>query len=179
MGHSLLDIFYSNSRIAVNFQALDELQFLLDEKIIKIKFGKKFTQEEFYKVIDRINSKEIKIFDYQGGEIRHLALKYLAEELLKNLHKTPKIEQLYNNRYPDVMSEDREIIVECGDTDPQKIIEYFNGEIKNILIIPYPTSESKIFTSYKFECDFAGLAEYCAFKANKDKNSILNIINRR
>ncbi len=50
-----------------------------------------------------------------------------------------------SNRYPDITSDDEQIIIECGDTDPNKIIEHFDLGVAKILILPCPNIESKNF----------------------------------
>ncbi|HDQ23031.1 MAG TPA: hypothetical protein ENN28_03615 [Candidatus Uhrbacteria bacterium] len=153
MALNLLNIFYSNSRLGIDYQAIDELNFLIKEKIINFSENKLAELMEFYKIIDKLKNEEIKEFDYQGGQIRHMSLKILGEKLLRNLNKKSKIENIFHNRYPDLISSDKQIIIECGDTDPNKIIEYFNLSVVKIFILPYPDNESDFLYFYEFTCN--------------------------
>lgn len=177
--NNLIDIFYSNSRLNIDYQAIDEIDFLIHEKIIKYKEEKLCNLEEFYKIIDRIQNKEIKIFDYQGGENRHMALKYLGEKFLLSKNKQVKIENIFHNRYPDLISEDKEIIIECGDTDPNKIIEYFSLGVAKLFFIPYPDDKSEHLMIYEFRCDSDELKEYKDYIDNINYNKIKDIIKKR
>ncbi|MCX6742918.1 MAG: hypothetical protein NT116_01655 [Candidatus Parcubacteria bacterium] len=177
--NNLIDIFYSNSRLNVDYQALEELNFLIDEKIIKFKKKEFNSIEEFHKIIERLIKKEIKVFDYQGGETRHMALKYLGEKFLLSENKKVKIENIFHNRYPDLISEDQEIIIECGDTDPNKVIEYFSLGVVKLYLIPYPDDESDHLKIYEFWCEPAELTEYKEFREKINHDKIKEIIKKR
>ncbi|MFA5188312.1 MAG: hypothetical protein WC460_03050 [Patescibacteria group bacterium] len=177
--NKLIDIFYSNSRLNVDYQALEELNFLIDEEIIKFKEKEFNSIEEFHEIIEQLIKKEIKIFDYQGGETRHMALKYLGEKFLLGENKKVKIESLFHGRYPDLISEDQEFIIECGDTDPNKIIEYFLLGVVKLYLIPYPDDDSDHLKLYEFSCELDELMEYKKFRDNINHNKIKEIIKKR
>jgi hypothetical protein len=162
----------------IDYQAIGELDYLLGEKLIDITPVQLCNINKLHEIIDKINSGTIKVMDYQGGGIKHMALKILGEELLADLNKGAKIESLFYNRYPDVISDDLSVIIECGDTDPNKILEYFNLGVAKIIILPYPDSEEVIY--YEFSStDLKELQEYIENKNNFYNDKIKRIIKRR
>ncbi len=173
---SLLNIFYSNSPLNIDYQAIDELEYLIDEHLIVVTLTQLCNVRKLHEIIDKINSGNIKAIDYQGGGIKHMALKKLGEDLLLNLNKKAKIESLFNNRYPDVISLDLKVIIECGDTDPNKILEYFNSGVESVIILPYPNSEEVNYYEFSYK-DLKEVQEYIKNSYFNDK--IKQIINRR
>ncbi|MCX6742755.1 MAG: hypothetical protein NT116_00790 [Candidatus Parcubacteria bacterium] len=175
---SLLNIFYSNSPLNIDYHAIGELEYLIEKELIAISTRELCNINKLHEIIDKINSGNIKAIDYQGGGIKHMALKKLGEDLLLSLNKKAKIESLFYNRYPDVISNDSSIIIECGDTDPNKILEYFYYGVAAIMVLPYPDSSEVNYYEFSSK-DLKELQEYIKNKNSYFNDKIKQIINRK
>lgn len=176
----IIDIFYSNFNAAIDYSSIYEIFDLIEKDFIihnKITICKK---ENYDLIIEKVSAGAINTFDFDGGQIGHLALKYLAKELLETKgHRRILFEYWFQGRKPDVMTSDKTIIIECGDTDPNKIIEYFeNPKLKKVFVIPYPREGEKEIIGYVFS-KTDGLRSYLNDKINQRYNNIRKIIQRR
>ena len=117
------EIFYSGS-YGVNYdeQLIVNIVFLLQEGVLSVTQKTIAKKSDYTKYIDKINSGEISKFDIEGGSIGHLALKLVAQKFLNEQgYERVIFEQEYDGYRPDVITPDHKIIVECGNTNPDKI----------------------------------------------------------
>lgn len=150
---TIRNIFYSGTHsFKGNMELISEIAFLVDKNFLSVSPFKMASKDE-YKILLN-NPAKLKLFDEAaGGGIPHVALKIIAAEYLKTKkgHES-KFEHPFCGYYPDVLSKDESIAVECGHTNnPDKMLAYFKeGGIKECIQIPYPTYEDKEITAYSF-----------------------------
>ena len=168
------EIFYSGS-YGVNYdeQLIVNIVFLLQEGVLSVTQKTIAKKSDYTKYIDKINSGEISKFDIEGCSIGHLALKLVAQKFLNEQgYERVIFEQEYDGYRPDVITPDHKIIVECGNTNPDKIFNYFkNKKLEGVIIIPYPDDETDQLNAYNFK-PTEDLAEFLLFlEKEKMKNA--------
>jgi len=178
----LTPIFYSNYNAGIDYYSLDELAFLFDNRCLNYKKEPVGSLKEFYDFIDKINNREIKVFDIEGGGNRHLALKLIGLKYYEKTSKTALVENWFHGYRPDLLFKNRAgcvIIVECGDTSPVKIMEYFDRpEVEKVIIISYPEEGEDFIYQHIFSKNKA-LDEYLRIKKEINLKKIKRIINKR
>lgn len=149
-------IFFSGNQAFVgNFESINEIAFLVDENYLTMSKFPISTKKEYLEVFKdhSILNNETR-FDAAGGGDSHMALKLLAQKYLKDQRGLEaRYEQAFCGYYPDVISDDEKVVVECGLTaNPEKIFTYFQqGNIKELIQIPYPDVDDENFvTGYSF-----------------------------
>lgn len=160
---AILDVFYSNFSGIPDYQGLQTVLDLLDKNYLSItKIKTDISKNIYQKTTNDILTGRIKSIDYQGGSNNHLALKVLSERYIRNnFGLQSNLEYSFFGRVPDVISRDKNIIFECGDTDPWKISEYFrHNEDLIVFILPYPLVEDTFLYTYKFLKNKPGLQNY-------------------
>ncbi|MBI5022817.1 MAG: hypothetical protein HZC05_01455 [Candidatus Magasanikbacteria bacterium] len=157
----LIDTFYSNYNASIDYEALENIcQSMSDGylKVIKIEIC---SLNVFQNTLDKVLNGKTPIFEYDGGGKKHIALKIAAGKyILKKFGQKCDYEENYCGQRPDVISKDKDIIFECGDTDPRKILEYL-GENENlkIFVMPYHRIEDgKLICGFLFIKNKNGLA---------------------
>lgn len=177
----LIGIFYSNFNAGIDYDGIQEIYDLWQSRYIKIKKVAICPVKKLHQIIDEILDGKIKVFDYEGGEKKHVALKIVAGDYVsESFHQQVDYEVNYCGRRPDVISKDRTIIVECGDTDPRKILEYFtNNDNIQIYILPYNYVNQKVLASYLFSNNRDDLGEYLKNKYIDSLSEIRQIITSR
>ncbi|MCG2701150.1 hypothetical protein L6267_03230 [Candidatus Parcubacteria bacterium] len=154
--NDLTNIFYSNYNGRIEYDKLQKLIFALKNNVINLTKFPAANISKYEKNLKQIYGKTIKTCDFEGGGKGHLALKIIASDYIKSLNKKVKYEYKFQGRLIDVVSQDLSIIIECGDTDPIKIFDYFEDEdnkVRQILILPYPSNGNKELFFYKFKKD--------------------------
>ncbi|MFH1947139.1 MAG: hypothetical protein ABIJ23_03230 [Candidatus Magasanikbacteria bacterium] len=94
-----------------------------------------------------------------------MALKLVANDYLQSCgYKNIKYEQEFEGYVPDVIVDTKTIIIECGNTNPDKIFNYFkNKNLEQFIILPYPTFEEQFMMIYIFEPN-EDLADFLLFR---------------
>jgi hypothetical protein len=150
--NELIYIFYSNYTSGVDTFLIGLVKLALSEKVVFMEKIAATDKTTYDKHVDYIYAHKNKI-DFGGGpqEVGHQALKLIAADYFKSKNIPYKFEKEFCGRYIDVASSDLSIIIECGNTDPEKIFDYFSGEqTKETLILPYPSSDSDNLFFYRF-----------------------------
>jgi len=178
---TLISIFYSNYNGKIDYDGIYKINDLIKRDLIKIEQVEICDKGEYLNVIDKLNAGEVKIIDYQGGSTGHSALKVIAEKYIKeNFQQNVSVEQNYFGRIPDVLSADNQIIFECGDTDPWKIIEYFrNNDNLQIFVLLYISERQNFLRAYKFIKNVNDLKNILLDEHAESLNIIKNIIKSR
>lgn len=149
-------------------QAIKDTKFLLENKYLFL--NKKYfcKKEIFLSTLEKLYSGDISIFDVDGGKVEHMTLKAIVLDMYND--KKIQVETHFGNRIPDLMYKEHEYlyIIECGNTDVNKIIEYFSDKIvREINIIPFPYADETDLYMYTFTPS-DNLCEFLAFwKAEK------------
>lgn len=178
----LLDLFYSNYSTNFDYEAIKEIYEILCAGYIKITKVEICAMGQFDKIMDKVLSGEIAICDYDGGGKKHIALKIIAGKyILKHFHQKCSYEVNFYGRRPDVTSKEKDIIFECGDTDPRKIMEYLEAdENLTVFILPYHRTDDgdKLF-AFDFVKNKDGLAAFLHNKKIDKLTDVRKIINAR
>ena len=158
-------IFYSSTHaFTASEELVHEIAFLVDEGYLGYKEFLISTKEEYLEQIEVISRRGN--YDADGGGVAHIALKKLAEVFVSREYgKNVRFETPFCGYYPDVLSMDEKLIVECGQTsNPDKMLAYFSaGNITECIQIPYP------------DVDDARIRAYC-FTARDDLNDFLKAV---
>lgn len=82
--------------------------------------------------------------------------------------------------YPDVMSKDASIVVECGHTNnPEKMLAYFqHGNIRECIQVPYPDESDDAILGYSF-IEGTDLQEFLTFLESEKRESIKKLLRKR
>lgn len=175
-------IFFSGSNAFRGDQeSINEIAFLVDEEYLVLNRICVGTKEKYFNILDSVLDNEHKHDLAAGGGKNHVALKLLASEYLKNKNiQETKYEHPFCGYYPDVMSNDKSVIVECGHTqNPEKMLAYFHqGNIKEFIQIPYPVHEDDKIIGYSFTAK-DDLRSFLDFRDIQNISQIKNIKNSR
>lgn len=180
----LADIFYSNPGCRtdrIDFEGLYKIQQLLDLKYIKLERNTISSIKEYKVIIEKLTNGDIDEYEYQGGSLKHVALKIIAQnDLIKAGNSEILFEFNYFGRVPDVITKDKSKIFECGDTDPRKIDEYFSIDDNLIIyILPYPDIDDHEIVVYKFIKAKSGLNDFLIKNHLESLSDIKKIITSR
>ena len=160
----LIPIFQSNYKAGIDMLILKELFWCLNDKMLNIQEIIVGSIKLYREYLNKISKKELNTYDIQSGGNQHLAIKLVGKSFIKDTLDDTKCEQWFEGRIPDLISSDKSVIIECGDTDPTKILEYFSRkEIKRIIIIPYPDPDIETINGYEFTKNMI-LNEYITHK---------------
>ena len=176
------DIFYSGS-FAFNgdLEPINEIAFLLDEGYVSLASLDIASKMEFLQIAQDVASDAHAHDTAAGGGHTHIALKRLAEKYLRQVKgKTALFEQSFCGYFPDVLSEDRTIAIECGHTqNPSKMLDYFSkGNVSEFVQIPYPSDEDILVTGFVFTAG-GMLIEFLEFLANEKRSKVREMLTRR
>jgi len=129
--------------------------------------------EDYHEYIDDIKSGKIDRFDIEGGD-GHLALKLLARDYLQGQKTNFEIE--FDGYFPDVITFNKKVIIECGNTNPDKILNYFkNKKLEQVIVIPYPSYGEKDIIGYIFKPS----VELTDFLIFREKELLRNTVQRQ
>ena len=136
----------------IDMQSIVDITFLLNKKLLILEKKQISTKVIYFKYIEDINSEKISKIDIHGGSINHLALKLVGNKYLEKIGCFDnKYELEFEGYFPDVISQNKKIIVESGNTNPDKIFNYFkNKKLQKLIIIPYPNDTEKFINAYIF-----------------------------
>ncbi len=147
-------IFYSdgNERRADN-AILTDIAYLIE---INMLFYSKITlcsKNKYSFYIDQLKEGKLSQYDIAGGGIGHMVLKLIAMDVLRQNREddSPIVEQEFEGYRPDIMTRNRQTIIECGTINPQKLLAYFKSSIiRKLIIIPYPSEEDNSILGHTF-----------------------------
>ncbi len=172
------EIFYSGSFAFTGEQeSINEIAFLVDKKYLTITEITISTKQDYLSVLrdtaNRLKGEKIRA---AGGSPEHIALKLSAGIYLKNIRNQDCLyEHNFFGYFPDVMTVNKKIIVECGHTqNPNKLFEYFKQDISECIQIPYASEESTEIKGYSF-CAGNELKEFLN-DLEKSKRSLIREI---
>ncbi|MDP3995192.1 MAG: hypothetical protein Q8P78_01090 [bacterium] len=136
-----------------DLESIHEIVFLLDEGYLKLTTEPIAPKKAYSETLDAVLKNPHAYNIAAGGGNNHVALKLLAAAYLKTRCRIAvRYEHLFCGHYPDVLTEDETVVVECGHTqNPEKMLTYFRqGGIKKCIQIPYPTEEDSEVRGYVF-----------------------------
>lgn len=176
-------IFYSgNTPFEGSYESINEIAFLVDNRYLKMSCFPISSKKEY---LDLFNEQsrlhKIKRCDAAGGGDAHVALKILGGTFLKKMRGLEaKYEQPFCGYFPDVLSVNRHIVIECGVTgNPEKILTYFQqGGIKELIQIPYPMDEDEKIAAYSFTPN-DNIKDFLALLQSEKNKSVRAILNRK
>lgn len=149
----LMGIFYSSTHAFTGDRsAIQEIAFLVEHGYLGFERMPIGTLEDYRSI--RNNPKLIEdMLEAHGGSTAHIALKILAERYLRNDRGiSGKFEHPFCGYFPDVISTNQKIIIECGQTgNPEKLYTYFlQGDVDELIQLPYPSEEDDVLFGYSF-----------------------------
>ncbi|MBU1165090.1 hypothetical protein KKA15_06060 [Patescibacteria group bacterium] len=174
------NIFYSNRDFDADMQLIVNICYLLNNGLLTFKKEKISTKEIFDDYSDDLIGGKILKADIDGGECRHLSLKLISKDYLAKQGITDiKIEYEFDGYIPDIISSNKKIIIECGDTNPDKIFNYFkNKNLEKVIIVTYPNIDDTDIYAYTFIPN-EELSDFLVFKDKQEFINIKRIINRK
>ncbi|MEK7480025.1 MAG: hypothetical protein AAB665_01905 [Patescibacteria group bacterium] len=141
------DMFYSGTHaFSGDAESVTEIAFLVDNGYLHVATVQINSKVEYSEILQNVGANPL----YEaaaGGGPAHVALKILSGNYVRQKYSQDVIfEHPFCGYYPDVLSEDRQIVVECGNTqNPSKILDYFRqGRIRECIQIPYPDVEDTV-----------------------------------
>lgn len=147
------DAFYSGEHAFTgDRQIVRDIAFLVDENYLTLRVCPIGTMNEYREILHTLEHQEGS-YEAAGGGNTHTTLKLLSGAYLRNrFGQGIKYEHPFCGHYPDVMTDDGRIVVECGHTNnPEKMLTYFRqGNIEECLLVPYPDPELDIVPGYSF-----------------------------
>ena len=145
-------------------QTIRDAAFLVDEKYLNLRVFPLASRKKYLTMLDDVD-KHKRSAEAAGGEKAHVALKLLAGAYLqKRTGRDVQYEHPFCGYYPDVMSTDKCIVVECGHThNAEKMLTYFKqGGIKECVCVPYPDPDEHDVLGYSFTAS-ANLVDFLTF----------------
>mgnify|MGYP001581026739 CR=1 FL=1 len=148
------DIFYSGNPAYIgDNDSINEIAFLVDERYLTLEEIIIATKKEYIEMFDSATAIQNESYMAAGGGKAHIALKLLSGKYLNSRHIDVNYEHSFCGYYPDVLSLDKLIVVECGLTqNPTKILDYFEqGNIRECIQVPYPYESENTIKGYSFK----------------------------
>ena len=106
------DIFYSgNFSFTGDLEYINEISFLVDNGYLVLKTLDISSKEEFKHLLGKPSEVKELIYRAAGGTLPHIVLKILGGRRLEAMNKIPLFEHEFCGYFPDVMSEDKEIVI--------------------------------------------------------------------
>jgi hypothetical protein len=156
MFEKVKSIFYSGSHdFRGDFDSINEICFLITNGYLNLNvldISSKKSYLELLSQSQKIDSRS----EADGGGRAHIALKILAAEFINKYRgKSFVFEHIFCGYYPDVLSDDKSVAIECGHTqNPEKILSYFlDGNVDECIQIPYPKDDDGSIMGYVFTSD--------------------------
>lgn len=136
-------IFYSNYQPSTDWAQLEEILWMFDEGLFKFERAHIYSKLKFLKLISSIENGENKKGWEDGDSITHQALKLIGAELLLKRFQINKRDILFERPFigfeVDVIDRNKNLPIECGDTNAIKLEHYLIADgVKQMIIIPYP-----------------------------------------
>lgn len=137
----LKNVFYSGYDVFSDWQLLDELENLIQEKAIDYVKGKISSKKDYFESID-----QVKVIEGLGPQGKgHMALKEIAKRYLEKQGKKAFSEISFLGTHPDVVSGDKKMIIQCGTTNPSCILNLLTSQdVSFVGILPYPNDKQHL-----------------------------------
>lgn len=179
---TIRDIFFSGSHAFSGGQeAAHEIAFLVEEGYLSFQAIEVATRREHAGILDRLSKTPHRYDKAARGGAAHVALKVLAAQYVLRSHGLEThFERPLCGYFPDVLSDDKSLVVECGHTqNPEKMFDYFRlGNIAEFLQIPYPEPEDTAIQGYRFTAGL-DLREFLEFLAQEKRAKIKDLLSKR
>jgi len=170
------DIFCSGSHsFRYDRQLIVNIYFLIKNKLLFVDREKITSIDIYHNYIDDIKTGKIPVIDIEGGQSDHMALKLIARDyLIDKGYKDISFESNFEGYKPDVITNNKKIIIERGNTNPDKIFNYFkNPALEKFIVIPYLNTNQKGMHLYTFTPGDE-LSEFLLFKEEEELKKIRN-----
>lgn len=176
------DIFFGNTIFEGSHESVNEIAFLVDEGYLIMSEFPIATKEGYLNLFDnnsQLNNESR--FDAAGGGDGHVALKLLGQKYLKDKRGLgSSFEKPFCGYFPDVISDDGNVVVECGVTgNCEKILSYFrHGNLQELIQLPYPVEEDNEIMAYSFKSN-PNLKDFLEFMEKERNNKIRDLLKNR
>lgn len=161
-------------------QVASDIAFLVDNGYLALHLFPLATRQEYLTALHGLSHQK-HVHEAAGGGEAHIALKLLAGDYLRRKHgKDALYEHPVCGYFPDVMTVDNRVVVECGHThNPEKIFTYFKqGHVEECILVPYPDPEEQGVTAYSFTA-LSELIEFLNFWESEKNSAIKNRLRQR
>ncbi len=148
----LQNIFYSGAySFSGSLDPISEFAFLIREGYMNLKTITIADKVEYLTLFENKNVIR-RAFNAAGGGDAHIALKLSGGKYLeKSTGRSVLYEHPFCGYFPDIMSADHSVIIECGHTqNPEKVFKYFQEGVKEFIQIPYTNETDTKITGYSF-----------------------------
>jgi len=176
------DIFFSGSHAVTGGQdAANDIAFLIDEGYLAFDAVAITEKREYTQILGVLSRRPHAYDEAAGGGMEHMALKLVASKyLLRSRDRKARFEQPFCGYFPDVLMDDKSLVVECGHTqNPDKMFDYFRfGNIEEFLQIPYPEPDECDIRGYRFVAG-ADLHEFLEFRDGERRSKIKELLQKR
>ena len=175
------DIFYSGSYAFMGgSEVINDIMFLISENYLALSKEIVAGKSEYLTLLN--NSTELKQrYEAHGGTFEHIALKILGANFLKKHRLRDFVfEHPFCGYYPDVLSSDESIIIECGHTqNPEKILAYFqNSQARECIQIPYPSEEDDSVYGYSFRA-LDDIKQFLSFVEKERRQQMRDLMRKK
>lgn len=147
------EAFYSGGHaFRGDFQTASDIAFLVDKGYLALCVFPLATRKEYLAILQNLHDQK-HVHEAAGGSETHVALKLLAGNYLRRNHNQKLLyEHPLCGYFPDVMTADNRIVVECGHTNnPEKMLVYFRqSALEECLLVPYPDPDEQHVSGYSF-----------------------------
>lgn len=149
---NLLDVFYSGFQGLINYQTLDKLWEAIKAEAVSYQLVKIISVSEYTRQLSTRENDFNRISSGIGGdEAGHRLLKLIAKEWLEKRGTPADYEANFSGGFVDVLSDDKQVIVECGTTEPDRVVYYLeDNRINRVCVLPYPAYGDRFLTLYIF-----------------------------
>src|SRR3989344_935827 len=179
----LRDVFYSGSYAFSGMnEPIAEIAFLIDEGYLAFHAVSIAEKHEYFSCIDDLSARKHAYDEAAGGENAHIALKLMAGKYIERSHnRKVQFEKPFCGYYPDVVSDDGSIVIECGHTqNPDKMLDYFRlGNIHECIQIPYPDPDDDMVRGYSFAVSSPTTCEFLEFLAKDRRSKVKELLSKR
>lgn len=145
-------------------QTIKDIAFLVDEHYLSLTLFPIADHKEYTEMLYNLTQNK-HADEAAGGSSEHVALKLLSGAYLQIAHdRQIWYEHSLCGHYPDVMTTDGQIVVECGHThNPEKMLTYFKqSDIRECICVPYPDPDEQKVFGYSFSASDT-LRDFLAF----------------
>lgn len=173
--------FYSGAHAyAGSNEVINEIAFLVKEKYLTLSVLTLGSKEEYLACIERALSERQAGEKTAGGSIEHVALKIVAGNYLQRRRLHVQYEHPFCGYYPDAMSKNGEVIIECGHTNnPEKMFTYFRqGGTRECVQLPYPGEGVGPLLGYSFTAG-PDLYSFLAFLESEKHSATKDLVMKR
>lgn len=176
------DIFFSGAHaFAGNADAIGEITFLVDEGYLTIDQVVVADKSGYIRLLDDEAFYKESMGKISGGGLSHIILKKLSGHyLMEHRGLAVYYEHPFVGYYPDVISKNKLVVVECGHTaNPEKMLMYFTqGKIQECIQVPYPDHGDYTIRGHSFKAN-ANLKDFLSFLESERLVELRKLIDSR